>query len=91
MGESKMTTKEKIISLVEEKKDYFAQVSDKVWATPELGFLEFKSAKTLMDALEEQGFTVEKGLAGIETAFKGTWAAVNRLFPSWANLTHCHW
>ena len=68
-----MTTKEKIISLVEEKKDYFAQVSDKVWATPELGFLEFKSAKTLMDALEEQGFTVEKGLAGIETAFKGTW------------------
>ncbi|MBR4036045.1 MAG: amidohydrolase [Oscillospiraceae bacterium] len=68
-----MSSKEKIIQLVDSKKDFFAKVSDDVWATPELGFLEFKSAKTLMDALEEQGFKVEKGLAGIETAFKGTW------------------
>ncbi len=67
-----MTSKEQIISLVDEKKNFFSKVSDKVWETPELGFLEFKSAKTLMDALEEQGFKVEKGLAGIETAFKGT-------------------
>ncbi|MBQ7903952.1 MAG: amidohydrolase [Oscillospiraceae bacterium] len=70
-----MSSKETIIRLVESKKDFFAKVSDDVWATPELGFLEFKSAKTLMDALEEQGFKVEKGLAGIETAFKGTWGS----------------
>lgn len=70
-----MTSKEQISKLVDSKKDFFAGVSDAVWSTPELGFLEFKSAKTLMDALEEQGFTVEKGLAGIETAFKGTWGS----------------
>ena len=70
-----MSSKEKIIQLVESKKDFFAKVNDDVWATPELGFLEFESAKTLMNALEEQGFTVEKGLAGIETAFKGTWGS----------------
>ena len=70
-----MSSKEKIINLVESKKDFFAQVNDDVWATPELGFLEFESAKTLMNALEQQGFTVEKNLAGIETAFKGTWGS----------------
>lgn len=70
-----MTSKEQVIQLVDAKKDFFSDVSDKVWSTPELGFLEFKSAKTLMDALEEQGFKVEKGLAGIETAFKGTFGS----------------
>ena len=70
-----MSSKEKIINLVESKKDFFAKVNDDVWATPELGFLEFESAKTLMKALDDQGFKVEKGLAGIETAFKGTWGS----------------
>ena len=70
-----MSSKEKIINLVESKKDFFAKVNDDVWATPEIGFLEFESAKTLMKALDDQGFKVEKGLAGIETAFKGTWGS----------------
>ncbi|MBQ8603836.1 MAG: amidohydrolase [Oscillospiraceae bacterium] len=68
-----MTSKEQIIRLVDGKKDFFSKVSDDVWSTPELGFLEFKSARTLMNALKEQGFEVENNLAGIETAFKGTW------------------
>ena len=70
-----MSIKDQIAELVESKKDFFNTVSDKVWETPELGFLEFKSAATLMSALEEQGFKVEKGLAGIETAFKGTYGS----------------
>lgn len=70
-----MAANEKIINLVDSKKEFFSDVSDKVWSTPELGFLEFKSAKTLMDALKEQGFKVENNLAGIETAFKGTYGS----------------
>ncbi len=70
-----MDSKDRIVSLVEEKKDFFANVSDRVWETPELGFMEYKSAATLMGALEAQGFKVEKGLAGIETAFSGTWGS----------------
>ena len=49
-----MSSKEKIVNLVESKKDFFVKVNDDVWATPELGFLEFESAKTLMNALEAQ-------------------------------------
>ncbi len=70
-----MNSKDRIVELVDSKKDFFAKVSDDVWATPELGFLEFKSAATLEKALEEQGFKVEKGIADIETAFKGTWGS----------------
>lgn len=70
-----MSVKDQIVELVDSKRDFFNNVSDKVWETPELGFLEFKSAATLMSALKEQGFEVEKGLAGIETAFKGTWGS----------------
>ena len=50
-----MNSKDRIVELVDSKKDFFAKVSDDVWSTPELGFLEFKSAATLEKALEEQG------------------------------------
>ncbi|MBQ3393859.1 MAG: amidohydrolase [Oscillospiraceae bacterium] len=75
-----MNSKDRIVELVDSKKDFFSKVSDDVWATPELGFLEFKSAATLEKALEEQGFKVEKGLAGIETAFKGTYGSGKPVF-----------
>ena len=75
-----MNSKDRIVELVDSKKDFFAKVSDDVWSTPELGFLEFKSAATLEKALEEQGFKVEKGLAGIETAFKGTYGSGKPVF-----------
>ncbi len=70
-----MKSKEQIIRLVDSQKDFFSKVSDDVWSTPELGFLEFKSVKTLTEALQKQGFEVETGIAGMETAFKGTWGS----------------
>ncbi len=75
-----MNSKDRIVELVDSKKDFFSKVSDDVWSTPELGFLEFKSAATLEKALEEQGFKVEKGLAGIDTAFKGTYGSGKPVF-----------
>ncbi|MEG1862516.1 MAG: amidohydrolase [Oscillospiraceae bacterium] len=70
-----MLAKDKISQLVESKKDLFSAVSDKVWETPELGFLEYKSSATLIEALKAQGFEVETGLGGIDTAFKGTFGS----------------
>ena len=52
-----MSSKEKIVNLVDSKKDFFAKVNDDVWATPELGFLEFESTKTLMKAFFAAGFS----------------------------------
>ncbi len=47
----------------------FGKISDAIWSYAELGMQEFKSSKLLSDTLEEAGFTVERGLAGMPTCF----------------------
>ncbi len=59
---------------IEGNQGVFTQLSDAVWGFAELGYKETQSSRLLMDALEKQGFTVEKGLAGIPTAFVGSYA-----------------
>lgn len=68
-----MIRKDKICKIIEEKKDLFIEVSDKVWEYAELGLKEYKSADVICNALEEEDFTVKKGLAGMETAFVGSY------------------
>ncbi len=63
--------KQKYLSVIDERQEQFAALSDEIWDHPELNFREFKSAETLCKALAENGFTVEKELAGIPTAFSG--------------------
>ncbi len=47
----------------------FGKISDAIWEFAELGLQEFNSSKLLADTLEEAGFTVERGLAGMPTCF----------------------
>ena len=63
------------LSVIDEKKDFLDATADYIWENPELAFTEYKSAKCLCDALEKEGFRVETGLAGIETAFSGTYGS----------------
>jgi hypothetical protein len=48
-------------------------LSDHIGKTPEVGFKEFRAVDTLTKVLRANGFTVETGVAGLETAFVGTW------------------
>lgn len=64
-----MSHTQKIAELVERKRDLFISLSDQVWEVPELRFEEYKSAEILASALEQQGFQVERGICGLETAF----------------------
>src|SRR5258708_13228219 len=51
-----------------------AQVmSDTVFSFGELGFQEFETSKYLTSLLENEGFKIERGVAGIPTAFLATW------------------
>jgi aminobenzoyl-glutamate utilization protein B len=51
-----------------------AQVmNDTVFSFAELGFQEFETSKYLTGILEQNGFKVERGIAGIPTAFVATW------------------
>lgn len=60
---------------IEDHAAVFIEASDKVWATPEVKFKEAASAKVLADALETAGFRVERGVAGLPTAFVGSYGA----------------
>jgi aminobenzoyl-glutamate utilization protein B len=46
---------------------------DTVFSFGELGFQEFETSKYLSGILEKEGFKVERGIAGIPTAFMATW------------------
>jgi aminobenzoyl-glutamate utilization protein B len=51
----------------------FGHISDAVWSYAELGMQEFRSSKLLADTLENAGFTVERGAAGMPTCFVATY------------------
>jgi len=48
-------------------------ISDAIWNYAELGMQEFKSSAILIKTLEEEGFKVEKGVAGMPTCFVASW------------------
>ena len=67
--------KVRLCKKIEEKEEAYSDISRKIWEYAELGFHEYQSAKLLQNTLEAEGFQVETGLAGIPTAFKGTFGA----------------
>jgi aminobenzoyl-glutamate utilization protein B len=46
---------------------------DSVYSFGELGFQEFETSKYLSGILEKEGFKIERGYAGIPTAFVASW------------------
>jgi amidohydrolase len=61
--------KQRVIAEAEAWSDELIRISDAIHARPELGFEEFEAAALLAGTLEENGFTVQRGVAGMETAF----------------------
>jgi len=53
----------------------FGKISDAIWSYAELGLQESKSSNLLADTLEQAGFTVERGLAGMPTCFVATYGS----------------
>lgn len=58
---------------VEALKKQAQVMNDMVFSFGELGFQEFETSKYLTGILEKEGFTVERGLAGIPTAWTARW------------------
>ncbi len=69
--------------LTEAKKTAFKWIDDNaerisdfhslIWNYAETSFREYKSAKALVEFHREEGFKVEHGVAGMPTAYIGTW------------------
>ncbi|WP_413732773.1 M20 family metallopeptidase [Sodalis sp. RH20] len=60
-----------IWSLIDEKKTIFCDLSDRIWATPEVNYTEIKSSRAHLEILKAQGFRVTEGVAGLPTAMMG--------------------
>ncbi|MBU5433337.1 M20 family metallopeptidase [Intestinimonas sp. MSJ-38] len=65
--------KAEAIRVIDEKQALLDDVNDSIWEYAETAFQEFKSMDKLCEALEQEGFKVEKGVGDIPTAFTGTY------------------
>jgi len=60
---------------VEKHKSELIKMSDDIWAKAETAFEEYDSSKILSDYAQANGFTVEKGVAEMPTAFVATYGS----------------
>ncbi len=65
--------KKELLNSIEQKSSELTVLSDKIWAAAEVAFREEKSSEYLIKYAEENGLKVEKGLAGMPTAFTATY------------------
>jgi amidohydrolase len=66
------TVHDAIARAVDRLADDLETLSRNIHDHPELGYQEVKAAGWLTEFLEAQGFKVERGVAGVETAFRAT-------------------
>jgi len=65
--------KDSIIGEIEACRHQLRQLSLKIHSSPELGFQEVKAAAWLTQYLEENGFSIERGICELPTAFRGSY------------------
>ena len=66
---------QKFLQEIDIFKEEIFSVSDTIWDFAELQFKETKSADLLCSHLEAHGFTIERGVAGMDTAFTATYGS----------------
>ncbi len=64
-----------IIASVEKQQAALIKISDSIWSLAETAFEETNSSRILADYAQKNGFTVERGVAGMPTAFVATYGS----------------
>ena len=67
--------KKAILASVAKHENALIKISDSIWALAEEAFEEEISSKILADYAEKNGFTVERGVAGMPTAFVASYGS----------------
>ena len=66
---------EEYLRYVDEKAADITALSDAIFDYAEVAYTEIKSSEALANALEKEGFTVIRGVAGIPTAFTASYGS----------------
>ena len=72
-AQTKTRIKKEITKSIDKHQDAMIAVSDQIWEAAETSLEEYKSSDYLIQFAEQNGFKVEKGVAGIPTAFTATY------------------
>lgn len=67
---------------IAEHAEEFIRANDEIWACPEIAYQERHSAEVLIAACERAGLRVERGVAGIPTAFVAEYGAAEGGTPA---------
>lgn len=67
--------KKQALQDIDQSAGRFCRISDAIFDAPETAFQEHTAAQLLCGALEEEGFTVQRGLAGMDTAFSASFGS----------------
>src|SRR6187402_511287 len=73
IGKRKMDNRSNIWRGVDTIKPRFVELSDRVWAMPEVCYTEARSSAEHLAELRHQGFRITEQVAGIPTAVMGEW------------------
>ncbi len=65
--------KSSVVDEIDASRQQLSELSLKIHANPELGFQEVKAAAWLTHYLEENGFSIERGICELPTAFRGSY------------------
>lgn len=65
----------KVVSSLDEQAEEYFSIAKKIWTWAEVGYQEEKSSMLLQEKLSDQGFSIEKGVAGIPTAFVASYGS----------------
>jgi len=74
-GQKMTSNKKALVASVEEHKKELIKISDSIWALAETAFEEYGSAEILANYAEKNGMKVERGVAGMPTAFIATYGS----------------
>ena len=66
---------EDVIRGIEALAEEYAGIAQQIWDYAEVGYLETRSSELLQSTLRDAGFAVEAGVAGMPTAFVGTYGS----------------
>lgn len=67
--------KQEAMAAVDARKDQAQQINDMLFSFSELGFQETETFNYLTKLLEKEGFTIQKGISGMPTAWIATWGS----------------
>jgi amidohydrolase len=65
--------RQRILEQVDRMRGELTAITEELYNFPETGLKEYRTTALLTSILEREGFAVERGIAGLETAFRAQW------------------